>query len=242
MDPLAEKYVHNSTYAFAENKVITFRELEGLEGVHYMEGNGHVVEKNVMVMLRPQKEIPKGADAKTVKKIERQNARIGRENAAKLASVSSELNAYFNGADGKGTKNSKGENVVFKFNVTGANDSGKEAKKMPLTDRNAYYKALGVSNGLFGTSRIDPQKATLIAPAAVLTTESSTKGDFGDTTGAIVIRMSSRSPEGGISHEVLHTLGLPDNGYNKGGLLNSPPQSISSSEVDEALRLSYEKE
>ncbi|MEJ0055077.1 MAG: RHS repeat-associated core domain-containing protein [Bacteroidota bacterium] len=37
VDPLAEKYVHNSTYAFAENKVITFRELEGLEGIHYME-------------------------------------------------------------------------------------------------------------------------------------------------------------------------------------------------------------
>lgn len=39
VDPLAEEYVHNSTYAFAENKVITFIELEGLEGLHYMEGN-----------------------------------------------------------------------------------------------------------------------------------------------------------------------------------------------------------
>ena len=33
VDPLAEKYYYNSPYAFAENKVITFREPEGLEGV-----------------------------------------------------------------------------------------------------------------------------------------------------------------------------------------------------------------
>ena len=148
VDPLAEKYVHNSTYAFAENKVITFRELEGLEGVHYMEGNDHVIEKNVMVLLRQQKATPQGTDAKTVKKIERHNARIGRENAAKLASVTSELNTFFNGSNGKGTQNSKGENVVFKFNVTGANDLSKDDKKQTSTDnRNLIYKAFGVEIG-----------------------------------------------------------------------------------------------
>ncbi|MDR6489144.1 RHS repeat-associated protein [Chryseobacterium vietnamense] len=31
IDPLAEKYTHNSTYAFSENRVIDARELEGLE-------------------------------------------------------------------------------------------------------------------------------------------------------------------------------------------------------------------
>jgi len=31
IDPLAEKYAHNSTYAFSENRVIDARELEGLE-------------------------------------------------------------------------------------------------------------------------------------------------------------------------------------------------------------------
>ncbi len=31
VDPLAEKYVYNSTYAFSENKVVAHRELEGLE-------------------------------------------------------------------------------------------------------------------------------------------------------------------------------------------------------------------
>ncbi|WP_286920125.1 DUF6443 domain-containing protein [Flavobacterium sp. UBA4197] len=35
IDPLAEDYTYQSTYAFAENKVISHRELEGLEGVWF---------------------------------------------------------------------------------------------------------------------------------------------------------------------------------------------------------------
>jgi len=35
VDPLAEKYVHNSTYAFSENKVVAHVELEGLESVRF---------------------------------------------------------------------------------------------------------------------------------------------------------------------------------------------------------------
>ena len=35
VDPLSEKYAYQSTYAFAENKVISHRELEGLEGVWF---------------------------------------------------------------------------------------------------------------------------------------------------------------------------------------------------------------
>lgn len=35
IDPLSEEYVHNSTYAFSENKVVAHIELEGLEAVPY---------------------------------------------------------------------------------------------------------------------------------------------------------------------------------------------------------------
>src|SRR5690606_20358320 len=35
IDPLAEDYSYQSPYAFAENKVISHRELEGLEGVWF---------------------------------------------------------------------------------------------------------------------------------------------------------------------------------------------------------------
>ena len=39
IDPLSEKYVYNSTYAFSENKVIGHIELEGLESMPFMSGN-----------------------------------------------------------------------------------------------------------------------------------------------------------------------------------------------------------
>lgn len=40
IDPLADKYVHNSPYAFSENRVIDGRELEGLEWVSTKDGDG----------------------------------------------------------------------------------------------------------------------------------------------------------------------------------------------------------
>jgi RHS repeat-associated protein len=36
IDPLSEKYVYNSTYAFSENKVVAHIELEGLESIEFM--------------------------------------------------------------------------------------------------------------------------------------------------------------------------------------------------------------
>jgi RHS repeat-associated protein len=41
VDPLSEKYVYNSTYAFSENKVISHRELEGLEAQLAIAGTGN---------------------------------------------------------------------------------------------------------------------------------------------------------------------------------------------------------
>lgn len=39
IDPLADKYVHNSPYAFSENKVTAHIELEGLESYYAADGN-----------------------------------------------------------------------------------------------------------------------------------------------------------------------------------------------------------
>jgi hypothetical protein len=36
VDPLFRKYSYNSTYAFAENRVIDGRELEGLEVMYFV--------------------------------------------------------------------------------------------------------------------------------------------------------------------------------------------------------------
>jgi len=41
VDPLSEKYVHNSTYAFSENMLIRHIELEGLESMAYEEKMAH---------------------------------------------------------------------------------------------------------------------------------------------------------------------------------------------------------
>ncbi|HLW29295.1 MAG TPA: RHS repeat-associated core domain-containing protein, partial [Brumimicrobium sp.] len=35
IDPLSEKYAYQSHYNFSENQVVAFRELEGLEKVHF---------------------------------------------------------------------------------------------------------------------------------------------------------------------------------------------------------------
>ena len=50
--------------------------------------------------------------------------------------------------------------------------------------------------------------------------------------GSAYITISNGAPNGTKSHELYHTTGVLDNGYDKGGILNSPPEKISSDEVD----------
>jgi hypothetical protein len=66
-------------------------------------------------------------------------------------------------------------------------------------------------------------------------------GELGRTTGATVMRVNFDAPVGTLSHEVGHTLGLEDNGYQSGGLLNNPPEQILPKEVDTILKDAYEK-
>lgn len=49
IDPLSEKYVYNSTYAFSENKVISHVELEGLEAVLIIQSS--IVLENVFKIM-----------------------------------------------------------------------------------------------------------------------------------------------------------------------------------------------
>lgn len=53
IDPLSEKYLHNSTYAFSENKVIGHVELEGLEAVSLTES------KNPRIRILAQENVQK---------------------------------------------------------------------------------------------------------------------------------------------------------------------------------------
>lgn len=51
----------------------------------------------------------------------------------------------------------------------------------------------------------------------------------------------SGAPNGTKSHELYHTTGVLDNGYDKGGILNSPPQIITPEEVSLMWNLIPEK-
>ncbi|WP_420983669.1 HYD1 signature containing ADP-ribosyltransferase family protein [Chitinophaga sp. 30R24] len=58
IDPLADKYVYNSTYAFSENKVTSHVELEGLESISFQYSGGNTMA--VSNLFRPEsKQIPK---------------------------------------------------------------------------------------------------------------------------------------------------------------------------------------
>ncbi|MDR2204859.1 MAG: hypothetical protein LBE36_01690 [Flavobacteriaceae bacterium] len=51
IDPLAEKYPYNSTYAFSENRVIDGRELEGLEWASTKDDKGVITSRQLTVSI-----------------------------------------------------------------------------------------------------------------------------------------------------------------------------------------------
>jgi RHS repeat-associated protein len=242
-DRLADKFAYMSPYQFCSNNPIWLREIDGLEGVKYTEtdANGNkktIVEKNVVVLTERTKAIPAGASQKQIDKITKQNTRIEQGNAAKIAGVKSELNTFYNGSDGKGASDSKGNAVSFKFNVTGVADIDKKGMSEKQID--AAYNKISQDNGMAAVSQFD-HSISLTAPAGVLTNDFASGGVLGNTTTARIMRINFGSPDGTISHEVSHTLGLDDNGYTSGGILNSPPEQVKSSEVDEILKQAYDK-
>lgn len=52
----------------------------------------------------------------------------------------------------------------------------------------------------------------------------------------------SGAPNGTKSHELYHTTGVPDNGYDKGGILNSPPHQTHSRRSESDVELNTRKE
>lgn len=226
-----------SPYQFCSNNPIWLREIDGLEGIKYTEtddqGNKKViVEKNVVILTEKTKDIPAGATQKQTERIERKNAKIESRNAAKVASITKELNSFYNGEDGKGARDSKGTEVQFKFNVKPlqvANTSG--GSRNEITN-------LALANGLKSSEVQFDGGPNKVAPAAVVTT-GSTGGSQGLSNG-VFVNVSAGAPSGAFAHEVGHTFTLPDN-YQNGGIMASPPNQILPSEVDDIINSSYEK-
>ena len=61
IDPLASKYVYNSPYAFAENRVIDGRELEGLEWVKSTDSKTNTTTFTVTMKVKNTANLPEGS-------------------------------------------------------------------------------------------------------------------------------------------------------------------------------------
>ena len=226
VDPLADKYVYNSPYAFAENKVITFIELEGLEGLHYLDGNGgHVIEKNIIVLTEEMETVPDGASEKKQRKIEQRNRNREIRNQLRVEEVTTELNNYYNGSDGS-AENSSGEQVTFIFNiqerrVSDPTNPGTAQEQILLTNQ----------NGLEGAEGLAPAVIITQAHSDPPTNNQRSTRDDGEP--------------GSIAHEVYHTLLIRERGEESRagsrGVGAKPVGVISSDEVDKVIEDAAER-
>ena len=237
VDPLADKYYRTSSYSYCFDNPILYKDPTGKEGVKYIDENGNkVVEANIVILLEQKKSIPANASQKQIAKIQKQNAKIERRNNAKLESAKTSLNEAYNGVDGKGSLNTAGERVYFKFNITGIEtDDTTGGGKAQV---NSTARTNGLPAKRFGKN--------LVARAAVVTTNS-TGGAHGIHRRSEISIAPYGAPKYTLAHEVGHSFGLKDsygvNGSsgNTGGLMDNPPHEIISSEVDIVWEKAYDK-
>lgn len=237
VDPLAEKFTYLTTYQFASNSPIWLRELEGLEGVRYTDVNGtDGVRKNVVVLLEPLKQVGTGANQEQADRVNKQNARIEQRNANTLSGIQAEVSHYLDN-NGAGTKDSNGNTIHVTTNVVGIPDFDK--KGMTRSQIDNKYTQISRAYGETGTKFDQFGGAQDInAGAAVITREGS--GGAQGSTISNIIRVNANAPEGARSHEIGHSLGLDDNGYRSGGILNNPPMQLILPEVDIITQESYQ--
>jgi len=235
IDPLAEKYNYQSPYAFAENKVISHIELEGLEGIHHTKVNkagntSHVIEKNTVILTQKKLKMPKNASERQARRVNRKNSQIVSKNNSRVSKIKGELKKFYGG----NYQNNEGESVTFKINVSiSAVDDTDGGSTIEGVNKHMYTANKGI---ISGEKHLDG-KRDKISPAAVFTTHE-TNGAVGSTRGNLIDTIMG-SMDGTAAHEFVHTLGLDDNGYTKGGVLNSPPESLSRDEVSNIIKNAF---
>ena len=218
MDKKAGDYTWLSPYLWCAANPIKFVDPTGKQPVKYIDENGiKRIDWSIVVMV---KALDSNANEKAIAKHEKYKKSI-------CEGLENEFNLYLNG-DGKGVENSEGDIVLSSFNIHIVDvDNTSNTKK--ADELSTQYK-----------QEIKDNQPGKNGKAAVFM-NGSTNGAFGLTQKATFITISYGAPNGTKSHELYHTTGAPDNGYDKGGILNSPPQIITPEEVDLMWNLIPEK-
>ncbi|WEK70987.1 MAG: hypothetical protein P0Y62_05375 [Candidatus Chryseobacterium colombiense] len=246
VDPLSEKYMYQSHYNFAENKVIAFRELEGLEGIHHtqVDQNGkkiHTLEKNLIVLTNKTQEIPILSSSPTKEemrvrdKIIRQNERIESANQARINYAKEDVSNYFSGAH----QNSAGETVTLKINISEMKVNDTSAKDgiidgTPLT-------TIAWRNGI-ESEIVKADGKNVRSPASIWTTVYTSSTGKAQVLGPMIYEINNQDPSiGNFSHELGHTFGLdhPNGGINADGLMHYPPDPLTPTQIDTMLKEAY---
>ncbi|MBS0645971.1 MAG: hypothetical protein JSR97_05220 [Verrucomicrobia bacterium] len=162
IDPLAEDYVYNSTYAFSENKVTNHIELEGLEAVsvgdpkqYLMEGFRQIFQAagslfSFKAEVHVNKEVEVKTEVKTpVGTVENKTTTTVVENKVE---IKTNFGDYFKNGGGKMVEFSAGSNAMTKVeNTTTAtvNTSGAPVKMSSKTtvDQNGRSQTTYVGTG-----------------------------------------------------------------------------------------------
>ena len=209
LDPKAEKYYSFSPYTWCAGNPVRFIDPDGRQPVKYIDENGRKhIDWSIVVMVKALKP---NASEKEIAKHEKYKNDIRNE-------LEAEFNSYLNG-DGNGAENSDGEIVISTFNIHIVDVDNTSSKK--LANKFSMEYGQEIKDNLSG----------LHGSAAVFM-DGSTRGNPGLTDKSKFITISHGAPNGTRPHELYHTTEVEDNGYTKGGVLNSPPQIISANEVD----------
>jgi len=233
IDPMTEKYYNISPYAVSGDNPINIIDINGCEGVKYIDNDSNKhIDVNVVVLLKPIKQIPLNASEKKIKKIYKENRKIIRENNEIKEKIATSLNNKFNAKD---VKNSSGEKVIFGFNVIGVESENYETTSAVSVRSIATKYGLKAKTpdrfvGSFGYGIALP----------IVFSQGSAGSSEGITVNPLVrVNYSKMSFENILGHEAAHTFGLQDD-YSGSGIMASPPQELSPSDIDEIWNNAYE--
>lgn len=136
--------------------------------------------------------------------------------------------------------NSKGEKVIFTFNVKGLKVDDYRLEKISTANNIAAQHGIPAA-----TPNKYIESFEYGIALAVVVSQASSRGYLGLTTGQLVRASDTNDFSTTLGHEVGHTFGLKDHDSSSwlgGGLMNYPAGNLTGEEVDEIWEKSYFKE